>query len=294
MFAFKDRATRVRLAVAFVVVALGITPVSPGTKEEIIRLQSDILRLEKQIQELQKTNVENGAVIKTLLEQLNDQVANQKVQLVTLSSATGESRADVKSTVAAVLAELRNLQVKLDDTNSRIAALSQKVEDTRVRVEQVNTGTALGNAGFGSLGPSGAGPSGEELYKTAYDDYILGSYDLAIQGFREYLKRFKDAEKADDAQYYIGMSLFDQRKFDEAVVGFDAVINLYPQGNKMPAARFKKGSALVQLKKPTEAIEEFQALVRDFPRSEEASLARQELDRMRPAPTGPRRRTPPG
>lgn len=278
-----------RLLVAFILLVLFTPAASPGTKEELIRLQSDILRLEKQIQELQKTNVENSAVIKTLVEQLNDQVGNQKVLLTTLASAVQESRADVRATVASVLNEIRGLQVKLDETNSRIAALSQQVAESRVRVEQVNP--PLGNVGFSGPAPATGALSGEEIYKTAYDDYILGSYEMAIQGFREYLKRFKDAEKSDDAQYYIGISLFDLQKFSDAIVAFDAVINLYPQGNKVPAARFKKAAALLALQKRTEAIEEYQSLIKNHPASEEATLAKQELERLRPS-AAPRRRFP--
>ena len=49
-----------------------------GTKEEIIRLQSDVLQLQNQIRMLQKSIDDNGSVFRSLLEQLNDQVASAR------------------------------------------------------------------------------------------------------------------------------------------------------------------------------------------------------------------------
>ena len=49
-----------------------------GTKEELIRLQSDVQQLTSQLQLLQKSMSENDAILKTLLEQLSDRVAALK------------------------------------------------------------------------------------------------------------------------------------------------------------------------------------------------------------------------
>ena len=49
---------------------LGLIPAAAGgTKEEIIRLQKDILNLQTQIRELQKSIDENGGLLKVQLEQ---------------------------------------------------------------------------------------------------------------------------------------------------------------------------------------------------------------------------------
>ena len=52
-----------------------------GTKEEIIRLQSDILQLQNQIRLVKKGADESNAILKSLLEQLNDQIATTNLTI---------------------------------------------------------------------------------------------------------------------------------------------------------------------------------------------------------------------
>ena len=44
----------------------------------------------------------------------------------------------------------------------------------------------------------------DELYRSAYEDYMRGNYDLAADGFGEYLRRWPDTELSDNALYWIG------------------------------------------------------------------------------------------
>ena len=56
-----------------------------GTKEEIIRLQSDILQLQNQIRLVKKGADESNAILKSLLEQLNDQIATTNLTIDNLT-----------------------------------------------------------------------------------------------------------------------------------------------------------------------------------------------------------------
>lgn len=248
-----------------------------GTKEELIRLQSDVLQLTNQLQQLQKSTTENDAVLRTLLEQLSDRVAALKSSLDTLNQNLSQnltqilqtSRADNKGMAEQLSQAVQSLSLKLDDTNSRIGTLSQKFEENKQRTEKLTS-------------PMQAGPNvpPDQLYNAAYNDYLLGNYDLAIQAFRDYLQRFNASELADDALYYIGVSFFDQKKYEQAIQSFDQLIQLYPRGNKTPTAYFKKGMAFLAIEKTGDAITQLQYVYANFPGTPEANLAEQELRRM--------------
>ena len=235
--------------------------------------------------------VENDAVLRTLLEQLSDRVAGLKVSmdglnqtLVQSANQTSQiiqnSRADAKMLADQVGQVVQGLSLKLDDANGRIANLSQKLEETnRVQAEKMNVLTGAGT----DVPP-------DQLYAAAYNDYLLGNYDLAIQAFRDYLEQYKDTEVADDALYYVGVSYFDQKKYDQAVQAFDQLVQLYPKGNKVATANFKRAMALQAMQQVTDAVKQFQQVYATFPDSPEASLAEQELRRMGVEPVAPRTR----
>ena len=84
----------------------------------------------------------------------------------------------------------------------------------------------LGRSGFGSeasnapaAATNAATPPGDptQMYQAAYLDYTKGNYDMAIQGFREFLKAFPDAEFSGNAQYWVGESLYSLGKYEDAL-----------------------------------------------------------------------------
>ncbi len=277
-----DRVSRFLL----LLVSLSAGNALAGTKEELIRLQSDVLQLTNQIQLLQKSVSENDAILKTLLEQLSDRVAGLKVSLdgfnQTLKQDVQNSRADSKLVTDQLAQAVQTLSSKLDDTNSRIATLSQKLEESKAATEnKLNVLTGASSSGTNVNVPP------DQMYNAAYNDYLLGNYDLAIQAFRDYLQRFPNSELSDDAMYYIGVSYFDQKKYDQAIQSFEQLIQLYPKGNKVSTARFKKAMALQAIQKTADAIAELQYVYANYPDSPEANLAEQELRRMGVTPTPP-------
>ena len=67
-------------------------------------------------------------------------------------------------------------------------------------------------------------------------DYAIGEYRMAIIGFQQVLDEWPKSEQADDAQFYIGYSYMQQKKYPEAVKAFSDVIANYPMGDKVPDA----------------------------------------------------------
>jgi tol-pal system protein YbgF len=140
-------------------------------------------------------------------------------------------------------------------------------------------------------GRTAASATAEESYQAAYLDFTRGRYELAMSGFRDFLRRYPDSPLADSAQYGIGESYYSlataattqgqtdraTRALEQAVQEFRKVIVAYPRGSKVPSALYKEALSLTELKQPALARARLQYLVDHFPQSEEAPLAKERL-----------------
>ena len=244
---------------------------SAGTKEELIRLQSDVLQLQNQIRLLQKNFDETGGVLQSLLEQLNDQMGRSNVKMVGLAEALTAQKADVGDAIVQFRQEIQSLQIKWDDTNTRIASVQQRLEANQLQIQSLRQVPSFEAGGF---------IEADQVYSSVYNDYLMGNYDLSIAGFQDFLSNYPDNEYSDNASYYLGVSYLERGRQEQAIQAFDQVINLFPKADKTPPAYFKKALALEQLQRNTEAIDTLRKLATIFPDSQEANLAREELQKL--------------
>jgi tol-pal system protein YbgF len=119
-----------------------------------------------------------------------------------------------------------------------------------------------------------------EVYQAAYRDYQRGNYDLALAGFRDFLKNYPNSELSSNAEYWIGESLYSQKKYSEAIEQFNGVVNKYPKSDKAPGALLKKGYAYLALNDRPRAIVQFQYVVHEYPSSRESALAKDRLKQL--------------
>ncbi|MBN2433118.1 MAG: tol-pal system protein YbgF [Acidobacteria bacterium] len=245
-----------------------------GTKEELIRLQSDIVAAQNQIRLLQKSIDENGAITKTLLHQLLDLLNQNNRQIDQIRSYQDEQLQSGNENIEDIVNEIRMLSAKVDELGLKLTTLARTVEDTKQSLEEMQSRRPTPEkAPDGSLMPLPP----DQLYSLAYNDYIMGNYELSIQGFLDYLALYKDTEFADNAQYYIGDSYFNQGRYPDAVEAFAQVTSLFPNGDKAPAAVLKSGLAYLNMSNNDSAIELFRQVIRTYPDSPEANIAKQQL-----------------
>lgn len=132
--------------------------------------------------------------------------------------------------------------------------------------------------------PSGPPPSlsPQDVYNTAYSDYLQGNFDLAVDGFKIYRNHFPESPLADNALYWIGECTFSQGHFEEAIELFNDLILNYPQSDKIAAAYLKKGLALAELGKKEEAVTVLKLLMGKYPLEEEARIAQAKIKDLLP------------
>jgi tol-pal system protein YbgF len=125
--------------------------------------------------------------------------------------------------------------------------------------------------------PPPAGPDPGQLYDQAALDLTQGRYSMALEGFRDFVRRFPTLELTDNAQYGVGECFFAQAQFDSAVVEYARVEADWPQGDKVPAALYKRALSEEKTGNSQGSRRDLEDLVKRFPLSGEAQLARERL-----------------
>lgn len=125
------------------------------------------------------------------------------------------------------------------------------------------------------------GMSPQRYYDMAWSDYTAGQWELAIQGYGEYIRAFPKSDLADDAQVQIGRCYVMEGEYAKAVDAFDTAIRTYPTGDKIADAYYLKGLAQQTMKQPDAARQAFEFLLKTYPDSPAATLARQRLEQMK-------------
>jgi tol-pal system protein YbgF len=126
-----------------------------------------------------------------------------------------------------------------------------------------------------------AGHLANRLYRQALQVYEEGYYDGAVVLFKQFLYQHGQSPLAGDVQYWIGESLYAQRKYEAAVVAFDDVMQKYPEDAKVPAAMFKQALAFAELRDINSARLLLQQLRDKYADSPEANQASEKLKQLR-------------
>jgi tol-pal system protein YbgF len=252
-----------------------------GTKEEIVRLQSDVLGLQNQFRELQKTFSESTEGLKSLVVQLNDQVAKSNILLGSVSKSLENQASGANSADQTLLQEIRTLSGKLDDIATRISALAQQLNDLRVQSKSLTQAGAPG----GSLSP-------ETMYSQAFNDFVQGNLDLAIPEFTAYVSNYPGGDKAATALLNIGDAYLNQNKLPQAISSFTRVINDYPSSDSVASALYKRAKAELQMQEIDNAVADFRSIVEKYPATQEAEQAKAELQKLGLSPTKPAKEQP--
>lgn len=89
--------------------------------------------------------------------------------------------------------------------------------------------------------------SSKELYETAYGYLLQQDYPAAETAFEEFLNRFPNDHLTADAQYWLGETLFVQRRYKPAGQAFLRVVQNYRQSTKAPNSLLMLAMTLEQL-----------------------------------------------
>lgn len=287
----EDKRTLRRLAILFLVATFlsswGTQPAF-GQKKDTIMLMRQLDTMQQMIMNMQKTLDSQTAILRTLVEQANDNVNSMKLTVDELRKATQKNLADNNARFDSMTSQIQVLSESLEEAKARLTKLSEQVTQTQNIIQTLNAPPTPGAevSGTAPASPSGetklpAGvPDADTLYNSGRSYYNGGQYQLAGQAFQEYLQYYGDTDRASNAQFFIGDSYYFQGNFRQAVEEYDKCIERYPKGNKAMAAQLKKGFALIELGEKAAGVRELRSLTQRYPKSPEANLARQRLKQL--------------
>lgn len=241
--------------------------------EDFNRLHSHISDVEKKVEELAKQSSSKDEIGK-----LNDSLKQQSDKVL-------RSNADLGTKFNDLIREMQGLSGKLEDANRRLAQLSTQIADTQARLAAASVsgtvplGSPAAPATTAPAAPAGGsrGPSPSDLYAQATADYQRGQFELARQGFEEFVETYPKTDLSDDATYWIGECYSAQKKHKDAISAYDKLVRTFPRSDKAAAAHFKKGLSHLELGEKAQAIVQLQFVVHEYPETDEAKSARNRL-----------------
>ncbi len=274
----------------------------PAQKQEVRELQRDVAVLQDQVRSLERSFNEKVGSITTLLQQAIDSINKLNTNMAVLDAALREREKGLTAPMTSMGAkvdqmanEFQFLRTTIEDLNGRMGKLERQLVDMNNTMKVLQAPPApppAAGAAPGSAASSGppAGVSADSLYANAMRDKESGNYDLALEGFMNYLKWFGSTSTAPNAQYYIGEIQFTRKEYDEALDAFDAVLERYPENSKTLDALYMKGRTHVLMGQRTAGADEFQQVIDRAPRTQLAQKARDEIRKLGLAPA--RKRAP--
>ncbi len=235
-----------------------------------------------------------GCASKTDLYMLQDDVKELKTQTQKSGGETAEVYSEVeklRDEIAQLQGTIEELRFKLDGSKGQTgvagtdqALLSVDTTGTSPALEKVTLPEGSQQGAEGTVPADGSGvPSGDASSSVpAIDDQ--GLYNAGVQYFESYnypsarkelgllLDNYPSSPLADDAQYYIAETYYNEKWFEKAILEYQLVIEKYPEGDKRPSAYFKQGLAFENIGDSTNAKVRYRELVQLYPNSNEAKI----------------------
>jgi tol-pal system protein YbgF len=247
---------------------------------DIAILRNDMERMNRQLMQMQ----------------VSQEVSQSKPRELVQRELEGERRsiADIKAGLDELRQQVSVLTERLEasnvQTSRRVGALEAKVNpgasSTPLGSRAAPSGTgqtplpgspASDSPGTSTTATSPSSAEAKRLYQAALGDYQRGKFDLAAQGFRNYLQQAPTGDVADTAQYYLGESLYSAKDYRGAITEFERLVRDFPQSPQVPSALLKTGYAYYEIKDSIQGRRALRTLIEKYPTSNDAKLAEAKL-----------------
>jgi TolA-binding protein len=213
----------------------------------------------------------------TLVQTLQNELKSMHDQLSAVSGLSSKV-SNIAEDVGNLGGTVRGIQDTLNKQSQMISDLSNQIKLLQAPAPAPPSPDG-GVAGQTAVAP--AQPSAATLFDNAKRDQDASRFDLAIQGYQQFLKAYPNDPNAISAQYNIGNAYYSQGDTDNAVKAYDAAIEQYPPDKATtPNAYYMKGMAMKKRGKKQEARLSFEAAIKAGPDTDAASSSTQQLHSM--------------
>ena len=117
----------------------------------------------------------------------------------------------------------------------------------------------------------------KQLYQEAYASVTSGRYDQAIAKLDGFVELYPNHDLTDNAFYWKGESLFQQKKYEMANQVFKIVVSQFSSGNKVPDSLYRSAICYSKLQLQDKSKEVIGELISRYPTSVAAQKAKQSM-----------------
>ncbi len=284
---------------AFLAGALGSLLFSPApvgaVAREIIELQRDVTALLQGQKDITSSIDQKHATIKTLLDQNTSAIGGLNNVMGNLQKAVQDVQANSGARLDSMSTQVQALSDNLEEVKVRLGKLNQQLADVQNTLQTIDSKLATAGApasggtppGSATSPAAGSQPSADTLYSNGLRDITGGKYDLARQEFLDYLKYYPATDLASNAQFYLGEISFAQKQYGQAATEYEKVFVNFPKSFKLAPAHLKRGLALLEIGQKVSAVRELREVIRRYPGTDEEKRARAKLHELGVSPTAP-------
>src|SRR5215468_9319175 len=182
---------------------IGASLPNNNDKELIIRLQGEILVLQRQIRDLQESFDKWQAKSETSLNNLGSASETSTRILSSIDDKIQRNQGSQSNAVAGVNSHLVKISEQIATNNRQVSQLGQNIDLLKQSLQEFQR--KLQEQENRNVSQNTDDP--EIAFSQAYLKYREGDFDSAISLFRAYLKTFNQTEKSEDALFWIAESL---------------------------------------------------------------------------------------
>ncbi|MBI2895173.1 MAG: tetratricopeptide repeat protein [Deltaproteobacteria bacterium] len=246
------------------------------------RLSKTVRDLDRRLETMEKNRERLMSAVSSSEGQVArlEKLMNEATRVLTRNSADfGAQVQELQTQMGALEGRLEEIRHGLEQLGRNLASVQT---DLTARVDSIQKKAGLDPV----VQPADIPQNKVDHFALAYRRYQERSWTVSRALFREYIQRYAQDDQADNAQYWIGMTLVGEGRPQAAVGELRRVIEEHADGDAVDDSMFAMAEAFLALKACTDARTLFDALVRRFPDSTLATDARSKLRTLRRPPAG--------
>ena len=174
-------------------------------------------------------------------------------------------------------------QVRFDEMGQKISSLEGSLLESKYRLSQIDKKTQeiqdqwKAKATADSNATTKLNTQMDKLYQIAAGDFSAGRFELAANGFSDFIKQFPDESLSDEATYWYAECWYAKKDWDKAELGYSDYLRKYREGKKVCQALYKLGLVFEGKKQIDKRKMVWQKLIAAFPTAQESLAAKARL-----------------
>jgi TolA-binding protein len=174
-------------------------------------------------------------------------------------------------------------QVRFDEMGQKISSLEGSLTESKYRLTQIDKKTQEIQEQWKAKAVSESTSVGQKnsqidkLYQIAYSDFTSGRFDLAFNGFADFIKRFPESPYIDEATFFSAECMYGKKDLDKAETGFANYIRTFREGKKICSALYKLGLVFEHKKMLEKRKMVWQKLLTTCANSDEAAMVKEKM-----------------